>query len=259
MEDVRQLRHPSFTQSHIELLLPNIISLLNSLNRRVRNLEVAAARREQALDEHMEKTEAFHELLILRLPRVPSTNVVGEQALDKAHSGDIEISTVDMITTPGDLNVSTAPQANHGDELVVPTTPAAEIADIDPDGSGVPSSAAEIADVDPDGSGVPSSAAEIAGVDSDGSGVPSSAETVIGPMNREQAQPEFIQDIRLSTDVEQAVAEPIHDTNVSTGPNISPSDTASQNVDGLDDHDHSNHNVADTDRRGMYVPRSDHT
>ena len=112
--EVHQLRHPSFTQAHIELLLPNIISLLQSLNSRVRSLEVAVARREHILEKHMKEPDTFRELLILRLPRVPSTNVVGVQASDKGH---------------------------HSDEPVVRTTPAAEITDVDPDNSGVQLSA----------------------------------------------------------------------------------------------------------------------
>ena len=253
IETVNQLRHPSFTQDQIELLLPTIVSQLNELignSKRVEAiveklqvtveaLKVTTARTDNSVQEHtsaiagmkaqlsahqasqdthwsefQKELETFRKLLIPHMPRDPSTDVV----VDGIHASDKgqpkDIDTPTVATTSEHLNVSIVTREDHSSDVVVHTTPATQISHAGPDDSRRQSP----------------------------------TETTVGPISREQAvtQPmqdiclpteieqavtQPMQDISLPTEIEQAVAEPIQDPGLSASP---PSKTISQDTYGQD-------------------------
>lgn len=251
-QEVTQLRHPSFTQNQIELLLPSILSELHKLNVSVEKLKVFAVSAEKTLSEHtsaiadlkeevsnrpafdykaafqagrdalwpevQKELNRYRDLLILHLPRVPSTDVE-RQTSDENPFEDADKSTVDMSPNPESPNVLTVTQADHSADPVLHTT----------------------------------SAPEIVHTGSNDSEMQLPIETAVDPINSEWAVPEVIQDIGLSTDVEQAVAKPNQDANPSTGLVIPPSDTTSEDLNALDDPERAEQDAVDTDREGMGV------
>ena len=251
VETVGQLRHPSFTQNQIDLLLPTMVSQLERLTGNadrvqatverlqatVDGLQVTTARTDNAVQDHtsaiadmkaqlsayqaspdthwpkfQKELETFRSLLVLHLPLASSTNV----AADGTNAYEDQLKDVDtstVATASEHPNISVVTSEDH---LVVHTTPATEESHVGPDDSRSQSA----------------------------------TETTVDPVSREQAVDRPMQDIGLPDEIGQAVAEAIQGPNLSASP---PANTISQDAHGLDDHDRANQDAADT------FLHSDHT
>ena len=220
IQTLNRLCHPTFTESHVALLLPTMTTLLQQVVRSVEGLEIAMTRsdnehkqtivheqmialqaqllnkppldfaavsqaaREGVLPDVLNKLDAVQRLLS---GSAPSAHVMEMQASETGQ--DVRTSISDLVLAPDDLDLSTATRA---EDSVLSTAPAAETPH--------------------------------AGLDDPA--MQSSAEIAVGP----------------------AVPEPIQDMDLCANRGSSPSINAHPDVDEPGDCDRANPEAVDTDR-----------